>query len=149
MQIHDEVEEVRHLGNNFFRLLQFKRNKFHTSYHQIVETTFSDCYPSSKINFIQIIIKLHKFILKYILSKRLLTINLKFLGYIIYFSRYRRYLHTIPVECHQLHALAIITRIVRTNNFQLQNFAIFLPPNMRGLLKVFGGKDAIVFVSRI
>ena len=45
VQIHDEAEEVRHL-----------------------ETTFSDCCPSSKINFIQVIIKLHKFILKYILS---------------------------------------------------------------------------------
>ena len=55
MQIHDEVEEVRHL-----------------------ETTFSDCCPSSEINFIQVIIKLHKFIFKYILSKCLLTIKQSF-----------------------------------------------------------------------
>ena len=55
VQIHDEAEEERHL-----------------------ETTFSDCCPSSKINFIQVIIKLHKFILKYILSKCLLTIILNF-----------------------------------------------------------------------
>ena len=61
----------------------------------------------------------------------------------------KRYLHTIPVERHQLHAMAIITQIVCTINFQLQNFAIFLPPNMHGQLKVFGGKYAIVFVSRI
>ena len=61
----------------------------------------------------------------------------------------KRYLHTIPVESQQLHAMDIITWIVCTNKFQLQNFAISLPPNMRGQLKVFGGKYAIVFVSRI
>ena len=55
----------------------------------------------------------------------------------------------IPVEHHQLHGMVIITRIVHTNNFQLQNFAIFLPLNMRGQLKVFDGKYAIVFLSRI
>ena len=63
--------------------------------------------------------------------------------------KYKRYLHTIPVERHQLNGMAIIMRIVCTNNFQLQNFAIFLPLNMRGQLKVFGGKYTIVFVSRI
>ena len=61
----------------------------------------------------------------------------------------QRYLHMILVECHQLHAMAIITQIVHTNNFQLQNFAIFFPPNMRGQLKVFGSKYAIIFVSHI
>ena len=61
----------------------------------------------------------------------------------------KRYLHTIPVESQQLHVMVIITRIVRTNKFQLQNFAISLPLNMHGQLKVFGGKYAIVFVSRI
>ena len=63
--------------------------------------------------------------------------------------KHKRYLHTIPVESQQLHAMVVITRIVRTNKFQLQNFAISLPPNMRGQLKVFGGKYAIVFVSHI
>ena len=61
----------------------------------------------------------------------------------------KRYLHTILVESQQLHTMVIITWIVHTNKFQLQNFAISLPPNMRGQLKVFGGKYAIVFVSRI
>ena len=61
----------------------------------------------------------------------------------------KRYLHTIPVECQQLHAMVVITGIVCTNKFQLQNFAISLPPNMRGQLKVFGGKYVIVFISRI
>ena len=67
VQIHDEAEEVRHL-----------------------ETTFSDCCPSSEINFIQVIIKLHKFILKYILSKRLLTIILNF-WFILYITQFIHY----------------------------------------------------------
>ena len=29
----------------------------------------------------------------------------------------KRYLHTIPVECQQLHVMAVITQIVPTNNF--------------------------------
>ena len=63
--------------------------------------------------------------------------------------KYKRYLHMIPVEHQQLHTIVIITRIVHTNKFQLQNFTISLPPNMPGQLKVFSGKYAIVFVSRI
>ena len=61
----------------------------------------------------------------------------------------KRYLHTIPVEHQQPHVMVVITQIVCTNKFQLQNFTISLPPNMRGQLQVFGGKYAIVFVSRI
>ena len=61
----------------------------------------------------------------------------------------KRYLHMIPVERQQLHTMAVIMRILCTHKFQLQNFAIFLPPNMRSQLKVFGGKYAIVFVSCI
>ena len=61
----------------------------------------------------------------------------------------KRYLHTILVESQQLHAIVVITQIVCTNKFQLQNFAIPLPPNMRSQLKVFGGKYAIVFISCI
>ena len=60
-----------------------------------------------------------------------------------------RYLHTVPVEHQQLHVMVVITRFMRTNKFQLQNFAISLPPNRRGQLKVFSGKYAIVFVSHI
>ena len=67
VQIHDEAEQVRHL-----------------------ETTFSDCCPSSEINFIQVIIKLHKFILKYILSKCLLTIILNF-WFILYITQFIHY----------------------------------------------------------
>ena len=63
--------------------------------------------------------------------------------------KHKGYLHMIPVESQQLHAMVVITWIVRTNKFQLQNFAISLPPNMHSQLKVFGGKYAIVFVSRI
>ena len=63
--------------------------------------------------------------------------------------KHKRYLHTIPVECQQLHTMAGLMRIVRLNKSQLQNFAIFLPMNMYGQLKVFGGKYTIVFVSCI
>ena len=61
----------------------------------------------------------------------------------------KRYLHTIPVEWQQPHAMVVITRIVHINEFQLQNFAISLPLHMRSQLQVFGGRYAIVFVSRI
>ena len=63
--------------------------------------------------------------------------------------KYKRYHYTIPVGGQQLHMMAVIMWIVCTHKFQLQNFAIFLPPNMCGQLKVFGGKYAIVFISRI
>ena len=39
VQIHDEVAP----GNNFFWLLPFKRNKFHTSYHQVTQV-YSEIY---------------------------------------------------------------------------------------------------------
>ena len=49
------------------------------------KSSVSDCYNSSEINFIQLVIKLHKFILEYILSKHLHTIILNF-WFILYIT---------------------------------------------------------------